>query len=65
MFRVIRAAFSQRRKTAANAISAGMGIAKAQVLDAMQELDISVTARPEQLTLEHYAALSDALSEQA
>lgn len=65
MFRVIQAAFSQRRKTAANAISAGMGIAKAQVLDAMQELGISVTARPEQLTLEHYAALSDALSKQA
>ena len=61
MFRVIRAAFSQRRKTAANAISAGMGIAKAQVLDAMQELGISVTARPEQLTLEQYAQLSDQL----
>ena len=61
MFRVIRAAFSQRRKTAANAISAGLAMEKAKVLHAMEQSGIVPTARPEQLTLEQYAQLSDQL----
>ena len=36
MFRTIRAAFSQRRKTAANAVSAGLGLPKADVAAALQ-----------------------------
>lgn len=61
MFRVVRAAFSQRRKTAANAISAGLAMEKAKVLHAMEQSGIVPTARPEQLTLEQYAQLSDQL----
>lgn len=61
MFRVVRAAFSQRRKTAANAISAGLAMEKAKVLHAMEQSGIVPIARPEQLTLEQYAQLSDQL----
>lgn len=61
MFRTVRAAFSQRRKTAANAVSAGLGLDKVRVAAAMESAGIAPTARPEQLTLADYAALSDAL----
>lgn len=61
MFRTIRAAFGQRRKTAANAVSAGLGLPKGTVLSALAAAGIPAAARPEQLTLRDYAALSDAL----
>ena len=61
LFRTVRAAFGQRRKTAANAISAGLALPKAQVAAAIATCGLPPTARPEQLTLEQYAALSDAL----
>lgn len=61
LFRTVRAAFGQRRKTAANAISAGMGLPKAQVAAAIAACGLPPAVRPEQLTLEQYAALSDAL----
>ena len=61
MFRTVRAAFSQRRKTAANAVSAGLELDKARVAAAMESAGLAPTARPEQLTLADYAALSDAL----
>ena len=61
MFRTVRAAFSQRRKTTANAVSAGLGLDKARVAAAMESAGLAPTARPEQLTLADYAALSDAL----
>ena len=61
MFRVIRAAFGQRRKTAANAVCSGLGLPKETVLSALRNAHIPATARPEQLTLWDYAAFSDAL----
>ncbi len=61
MFRVIRAAFGQRRKTAANAVSAGLGIDRAAVLAALDASGLPQTVRAEQLTLENYATLSDVL----
>lgn len=60
-FKLIRAAFSQRRKTAANSIAAGMGIAKSQVIEALTEAGLSPMARPEQLTLENFATLQNFL----
>ena len=61
MFRVIRAAFSQRRKTAANAASAGLHLPKEAVAEALAAAGVPPTARPEQLTLQNYADVSDAL----
>ena len=61
-FRVIRAAFNQRRKTAANAICAGLSMDKAVVLAAMERAGIPAQARAENLTLEDYAGLAGALA---
>ncbi len=60
-FRVSRAAFAQRRKTAANSISASLGLPKAQVEAALGAAGIPANARAEQLSLEQFAALVNAL----
>ena len=61
-FRVIRAAFNQRRKTVANAVSAGLAIEKSAVLDAMARTGIPPDARAENLSLEDYAGLARELT---
>ena len=61
-FRLIRAAFSQRRKTAANAIANGLSLPKAQVLTALQDAGLDTRLRPEQLTLQDFCALQTALT---
>ena len=60
-FRVSRAAFAQRRKTAANSLSASLGLPKAQVVAALGAAGIPANARAEQLSLEQFAALANAL----
>lgn len=57
-FRVVRAAFSQRRKTLANSLSAGLNIDKSAVLEAAAELGLSPSVRPEQLSFKDYAGIS-------
>ena len=61
LFSLIRAAFSQRRKTAANAISNGLQLPKATVLSALEAAHLDPRSRPEQLTLQDYCALQAAL----
>lgn len=61
-FKLIRAAFSQRRKTAANAIANGLGIPKATVITALEDAGLDARLRPEQLALEDYCALQTALT---
>ena len=61
LFRLIRAAFSQRRKTAANAVAAGLGLPKSRVTAALQAAGLDTRLRPEQLTLADYCALQAAL----
>ena len=61
LFRLIRAAFSQRRKTAANAVAAGLGLPKPRVTAALQAAGLDTRLRPEQLTLADYCALQAAL----
>lgn len=60
-FRMVKAAFSQRRKTAANGISSGMGIAKDKVGEALAISGLSPTVRAEALSMEELALLSDNL----
>lgn len=62
MFRVVRAAFGQRRKTLLNALSAGLGLPKVQIGAALRAVDIAENLRGERLTLEDFARLSDALT---
>lgn len=61
-FKVIKAAFSQRRKTAENSISAGLHIEKAVVSEALLKLGLPKSVRAENLTMENFAELSDILS---
>ncbi|MCL2105642.1 MAG: 16S rRNA (adenine(1518)-N(6)/adenine(1519)-N(6))-dimethyltransferase RsmA [Oscillospiraceae bacterium] len=60
-FRLVRAAFAQRRKTAANAVSAGLGWEKARVLDALARAGLPAEIRAEAMTLEQLAELARAL----
>ena len=61
MFRLIRAAFSQRRKTFSNSVSNTLGIDRAAIEDALCQLDLDTKIRPEKLTLEDFSHLSDIL----
>ncbi|MBE6895351.1 MAG: 16S rRNA (adenine(1518)-N(6)/adenine(1519)-N(6))-dimethyltransferase RsmA [Ruminococcaceae bacterium] len=61
MFRLIRAAFTQRRKTFVNSTSATLGISKADIEAALVQIGENPMVRPEQMTLEQFCALSDIL----
>lgn len=60
LFRLIRAAFGQRRKTVANALQTA-GFSKGDILSALERADISPTARAEQLSLQQFADITNAL----
>ena len=60
-FKVSRAAFAQRRKTAANSISATLGLPKPQVEDALEAAGAEKNVRAERLSLEQLAGLSNCL----
>lgn len=60
MFRVIRAGFGQRRKTLLNSLGT-LGYSKDVLTAAMAAAGVPPTARAEQLTLEQFAALANAL----
>lgn len=61
-FALIRAAFGQRRKTAANAIAAGLGLPRQTVADAIQVAGLDPRVRPEALTLADFAAIQQAMA---
>lgn len=62
-FRVVRGAFSQRRKTVSNSLSSVLSIEKAKVMDALVKAGVTPMARAEQLTLEDFARISNAIGE--
>ena len=63
MFRCVRAAFSQRRKTLSNALSNGLGgFERAEVLAALDAAGIDPRSRGETLSGADFARLSDALA---
>lgn len=63
MFRLIRAAFNQRRKTLPNAVTgdAAFTCTKEQVADALREMGLSEMTRGEALSLSQFAELSELL----
>lgn len=65
LFRLIRASFNQRRKTLQNGLvnSPELHFSKEQVAAAIETLGVSPSVRGEDLTLEQFAALCNALSE--
>ena len=60
-FKMVKAAFAQRRKTAVNSIASGMGLSKAQVTEALISSGLSEGVRAEKLTMEELAALCENL----
>lgn len=60
-FRMIKAGFSQRRKTLANSLCSMLGIAKNDVYSALSNLGISESVRIEALTMEQLMALTKEL----
>lgn len=60
-FRIVKAAFSQRRKQMINPISAELGIPKAKLAELFGGAGIKQTARAEELTLKNFAALCEAI----
>lgn len=63
MFKIIRAAFNQRRKTLANGLgnAPDLPITRAQATEALEELGFGASVRGEALTLEEFAKLSNYL----
>ena len=61
-FRMVHAAFGQRRKTASNSISAGSGIPKDVVIKAIEECGFQPSVRAESLTMEELANLSEKIN---
>ena len=60
-FQVVKGAFSQRRKTLVNTLSGSLSLSKGQVQQLLDRLEISLTARGEELTLEQFGQIADAI----
>ncbi|MDE7290404.1 MAG: 16S rRNA (adenine(1518)-N(6)/adenine(1519)-N(6))-dimethyltransferase RsmA [Oscillospiraceae bacterium] len=60
-FKVVRGAFSQRRKNICNSISSALGLPKQTVTEAVTAAGISETARAEQLKMTEFATIAEKL----
>ncbi len=60
-FEIVKAAFAQRRKTALNSLSCGLGLPKERISAALGLIGETDGARAENFTVEQFAALSDIL----
>ena len=60
-FRVVKAAFAQRRKTVLNSISSSLALDKSVLSDILKEAGIDPAARAERLTVEDFGKIADAL----
>jgi 16S rRNA (adenine1518-N6/adenine1519-N6)-dimethyltransferase len=59
---VIQAAFGQRRKTLANALSSGLGLPRGEVLGLIAALGLPVDVRAERLAPGQFVALAELTS---
>lgn len=62
-FKTVKAAFSQRRKTLLNCLSSAFPIPKPQLTELMESVEIAPNRRGETLSIEEFAALADALTD--
>lgn len=60
-FKIIKSAFSQRRKTIVNAVSSMMNIEKQKIINVLGELNIKATVRVEEMDMEALYMFSTAL----
>ncbi len=62
-FRTVKAMFMQRRKTALNSVSAGLGIPKDTVVKALEMTELDASVRAEKLTLTQLCEFTNNLKE--
>jgi 16S rRNA (adenine1518-N6/adenine1519-N6)-dimethyltransferase len=62
LFRVIRGAFSQRRKTILNCLASAFGREKSVVQGWLTAAGVSPAARAEALTLPDFARIADSIT---
>jgi 16S rRNA (adenine1518-N6/adenine1519-N6)-dimethyltransferase len=62
-YRIVRASFSQRRKTLANNLFASMNIPKAYTINMLEELEYNPLARAESLGVTDFIYISDYMNE--
>ncbi len=60
-FRLVKSAFGQRRKTAANSISSGMGLPKDTVISALESGGFDKSVRAESFTMDDFCKLAKLL----
>lgn len=61
-FRVVKAAFSQRRKTLSNTLSSGLSMNKTQIAELLERAGIASNLRAEQLSMQQFADIANALN---
>ncbi len=60
-FRMVKAAFAQRRKTAVNSIASGMSLSKDKVAEAITAAGLDVNVRAEKLSMQELADICEGL----
>ncbi len=62
-FRIIKSAFGQRRKTLSNSLSSGLSLSKSEIIKALETVNVPVTYRAEQLTMQQLADIANAVDD--
>jgi 16S rRNA (adenine1518-N6/adenine1519-N6)-dimethyltransferase len=57
-FRVVKAAFSQRRKVISNSLSSGLKMSKDEINEVLAAANVPSNARAEKLSLDDFAAIA-------
>lgn len=60
-FKIVKAAFAQRRKTLVNSVSSSLSLSKAQIISALEKSGLDANVRAEKLTMEELASLCENL----
>lgn len=60
-FKVVRAAFSQRRKTLSNSLSSGLSMDKKVITEAIKSAGLPESVRPEQLSMEDFINIAESV----
>ncbi|MBR1739747.1 MAG: 16S rRNA (adenine(1518)-N(6)/adenine(1519)-N(6))-dimethyltransferase RsmA [Ruminococcus sp.] len=61
-FKVVRGAFSQRRKTLVNSVSSALGCGKGELIEIVQKIGLKENVRPEEMSMEEFIAFSEELA---
>ncbi len=62
-FKIVKSTFAQRRKVILNSIARGLSISKDNVAKLLESANVSIKARPEELSFEDFAKISNLFSE--